>query len=62
MNVKGGEWKERVNASSTNVISRVEREIQFVCAFASRTSFVVGRLMQRRSARNDNIKREVIVS
>lgn len=37
MNVKGGEWKERVNASSTNVISRVEREIQFVCVFAGRS-------------------------
>lgn len=37
MNVKGGEWKERVSASSTNVISRVEREIQFVRAFAGRS-------------------------
>lgn len=36
MTVKGGEWKERVNASSTNVISRVEREIQFVCVRGSK--------------------------
>lgn len=54
MNVKGGEWRERVNASSTNVISRVERENPIrLCVCCG--SFVVDRSMQQHSTKNDKI-------